>query len=113
MSKNQDDFEKLIGQLADLPAETRDAVLKGVEASVQEKIKKAAKASFPKTVTLYAHRNKEDNYYEGEKLGLTGLALDNFRYVGYEVEFNCVVALDGTVHATHVNSVPLVTPVKL
>lgn len=37
--------------------------------------------------TMYLHGSKESNHEEGEGIGLTGMALDNFRYALYEVKF--------------------------
>jgi len=53
----------------------------------------------------YLHSTKEDMYYKGTELGLTGKALESFMYALYEVELELeieentgkyrIVAIDG------------------
>jgi hypothetical protein len=45
---------------------------------------------------IYLHGNKESNYSEGEKLGLTGEALRMFTFACYEVAIEIEVNPDGT-----------------
>ncbi len=42
-------------------------------------------------IQMYLHGDQEDNYYTGKKLGLTGNALENFRYALHMVEFDIEV----------------------
>ena len=44
-----------------------------------------------KIIKMYLHGSKENNYDQGEEIGLTGDALDNFAYALYEVEFDVEV----------------------
>jgi len=62
---------------------------------------------------VYVHGTKESMYDKGVELGLTGEALDNFKYTGYEVELEIEVNKetgDSTIIA--VNDVPLVKGVE-
>lgn len=36
---------------------------------------------------MYLHNTKESNYQQGEELGLSEKAMENFKYALYEVEF--------------------------
>jgi hypothetical protein len=44
--------------------------------------------------SMYLHSDKGANAYEGEELGLTGEALDNFMYALYEIEFQVDVNME-------------------
>lgn len=94
----------MIDDLMKAAAELTDKELESIE---------AAEKFVPKLFTFYMHSGKDDNYYTGAQLGLIGEALDNFRYAGYEVEFQCMVHADGSVTAISVNGVPLAKPTKL
>jgi hypothetical protein len=71
------------------------------------------KVTFPIKTQIYAHNDKESNWHKAEELGLNGEAAKTFAYTGLEVEFDVLVAEDGSVTATHVNGVALVEPVGL
>jgi hypothetical protein len=43
------------------------------------------------TTSIWLHSEKQSNREDGEKLGLTGEALDNFMYACYEVELTVEV----------------------
>jgi hypothetical protein len=61
--------------------------------------------------TMYLHSSKEDNQDIGEKLGLTGKALHNFKYALYEVEFDVEVdGENGNVEILAVNGFKLEKP---
>lgn len=72
-----------------------------------------AEIVWPIRTTFSTHSAKDDNYMQGEKLGLKGQALQDFRYTGLEVIFDVLVDKNGNVTATHVNGVALEKPVSL
>jgi hypothetical protein len=53
--------------------------------------------------TVYLHASKESMRDEGEKLGLSGDALDMFAYACYEVAINLDVSKTGKATITHVD----------
>jgi len=64
--------------------------------------------------TIYINRETEDALYDGEKIGLTGKALDNYSGCGYEVTFSGYVDMEkGDFYATEVNGVKLEKPVNI
>lgn len=78
-----------------------------IKLEIERLQKELKKSDWPKTTVIHCHRDKESNYDMGEELGLEGDALDNFRYVGYEVSITIVVDVDGNAYATHFNDVLL------
>lgn len=95
----------------DISRQMAEAALLDDEAIEQEEIE--ANTVWPIKAKFLSHSGKEDNYYLGQELGLKGTTLDNFRYTGYEVEFDIEISEDGSVVATHVNGVALVKPVGI
>lgn len=66
-----------------------------------------------KTITLYVHRSKEENFDDGEEIGLEDHALDNFRYACCDVGLDCLVDPEtGLTWITGVNGVPLINKVE-
>lgn len=53
-------------------------------------------ADWPKTITAYAHGDKDGMWDIGEKLGLTGEALSLFRHALCEIKCTMSVNADGT-----------------
>lgn len=68
-----------------------------------------------RSVTLYAHRDKDSNWDQWTELG--GDEDDagrNFSYAGYEITLGCTVDMDtGDVMCTRVNGGSLRAPVTL
>jgi hypothetical protein len=64
---------------------------------------------------FYIHNSKESNWNMASELGKDEdeAFMENFRYAGYEVEFDVKIDKSGHVFATHVNGVALVEPVKI
>ncbi len=54
-------------------------------------------------VKMHLHSDKENNLYQGEKIGLIGNALNNFIYALYEVEFEVDIDKDGNTTILKVN----------
>lgn len=40
---------------------------------------------------FYSHSDKDSNSDQASTIGLSGTAFDNFRYTGYEIEFDVEV----------------------
>lgn len=59
----------------------------------------AQRAEWPKNITLYFHRGKEENYEVAEALGLEDEAAAEFMYTGYELVIDAEVHRDGTAYA--------------
>jgi hypothetical protein len=56
------------------------------------------------TATIYLHGSKEENLEIGTELGLTGEALDMFKYAAYEVKLTLDVNVKtGEATITHVD----------
>ena len=83
------------------------------EDALEQEEEDQGNTEWPLLAKFYTHAGKEDNYETGRELGLRGQTLDDFRYTGYEVEFDIQISKDGGVVATHVNGMALVSPVKI
>lgn len=60
------------------------------------------------TATVYVHSDKESNYDTGQRLGLTGEALDMFLFACCEVKLTLDVDPDtGLATITHVDDRPV------
>jgi hypothetical protein len=64
-------------------------------------------------IKYYLHSDKETNYDKAKELNLTKEAADAFAYCCYEVEMTLDVSEDGAAVLTHVQGVPLLTPVQV
>jgi hypothetical protein len=69
--------------------------------------------SWPKTLSMYMHRDKESNYDLANQIGLDDDATQNFKYMGTELQISIIVQRDGSTVATHVDGVLLDYAVKL
>lgn len=64
--------------------------------------------------TFFVHGDRDSNYGDGELLGLTDEALDNFSRTGYEIEFEIEVNLKtGNAKAIKMNGMALPEPIEI
>lgn len=62
---------------------------------------------------FFLHGDKESNYDQGKKLGLTEEQMKIFRYTGYEVRCNIVIDTTGQAWLQRVNGTWLAEGVKI
>jgi hypothetical protein len=68
---------------------------------------------FPKTIDFYMYANKDMNYDQGERLGLSDDAKQQFVKCCYEIKLTLLVYEDGTANVSHFNGVELETLAKV
>lgn len=75
---------------------------KDIKAYLNHRQDKATRIGiWPKTRTVYLHRDKGANYSLAEELGLDEEATQTLRHMGYEIALTVNVSQDGSAVATH------------
>jgi len=72
---------------------------------LQTKVRSRKSTPFPLTYTFFMHSSDNDNYFQGQKLKLSGETLVKFTRIGYEVQFELQINEDGSNKVLSINNV--------